>query len=89
MRRIGTAVVLVFALASAACHCTAEKGAVTRLEQQHEKLAVKYLKYVDADPNIAGPSATEDQKAKARQDERELFRSLRSITDSLKRSLGD
>lgn len=81
--------VAVFALSLAACKCTAEKGAVTRLEGQHEKLAVKYFKYVDADPNIAGPNATEEQRTKARQDARELFRSLKSITDSLKNSLGD
>ena len=81
--------VAVLTLALSACTCTAEKGAVTRLESQHEKLKVKYLKYVDADPNIGGPSATEEQRKKARADERLLFDSLKSITDSLKRSLGD
>lgn len=81
--------VAVLTLALSACTCTAEKGAVSRLEQQHEKLKVKYLKYVDADPTIGGPNATEEQRKKAREDERLLFQSLKDITDSLKKSLGD
>lgn len=74
---------------SACCSIAPEKGAITRLEGQHEKLRAKYLKYVDADPTIGGPNATPEQRAKAREDERLLFQSLKDITDSLKRSLGD
>jgi len=82
-------VVALLVLSLSACKCTAEKGAVTRLEGQHEKIKAKYLKYVDADPTIGGPNATEEQRKKAREDERLLFQSLKDITDSLKKSLGD
>ena len=75
---ISVAVVLVLSLAS--CKCSAEKAAVTRLEDQHEKLFVKYTIYVAKDPNL---------DAKAKDDELKLLQSLRDITSSLKRSLGD
>jgi hypothetical protein len=90
MRRLGLAVLCAtLALALSACTCTAEKGAVSRLEAQQDKIATRYLKYVDADPNIAGPSATDDQKKKARDDERALIQSLKDIIASLKKSLGE
>lgn len=82
-------VVALLTLALSACTCVAEKGAVSRLEAQHAKLAAKYLKYVDADPAIGGPNATDDQRKKARDDERLLIQSINDITTSLKKSLGD
>lgn len=88
-RCIGVLAVMVLALSLGACTCTAEKGALTRLDQQTDKLAVKYLKYVDADPAIGGPSATDEQRKKAREDERLLIQSIKDIIASLKKSLGD
>ena len=84
--------VLVAVLAltlGACCSVDVEKGALTRLEQQHDKLGVKYLKYVDADPQIGGPNATEEQRKKAREDERLLLKSIKDIIESLKKSLED
>lgn len=75
---VSVAVVLVLSLAS--CKCVAEKAAVARLEEQQEKLFVKYTIYVAKDPNL---------DAKAKDDEVKLLQSLRDITGSLKRSLGD
>ena len=72
------AVALVLSLSS--CKCSAEKAAVSRLEDQQEKLFVKYAAYVNADPKL---------DAAAKDDERKLLQSLRDITGSLKRSLGD
>lgn len=72
------AVLLVLSLAS--CKCAAEKAAVTRLEDQQEKVFVKYSLYVAADPKL---------DAAAKNDELKLLQSLRDITSSLKRSLGD
>lgn len=70
--------VLVLSLAS--CKCTAEKAAVVRLEDQHEKLFVKYSAYVNADSKL---------DAKAKDDELKLLQSLRDVTSALKRSMGD
>lgn len=70
----------VLVLSLSACTCSAEKGAVTRLQDQQEKLFTRYTIYVAKDPNL-------DQKAK--DDEVKLLQSLRDITSSLKRSLGD
>jgi hypothetical protein len=72
------AVILVLSLAS--CKCTAEKAAVARLEDQQEKLFTKYTIYVAKDDKL---------DAKAKDDEVKLIQSLRDITSSLKRSLGD
>lgn len=70
----------VIVLTLSACQCSAERGAVTRLQDQHEKLFVKYTAYVAQDPKL---------DAKAKDDELKLLQSLRDITSSLKRSLGD
>ena len=71
----------VLILSLSACQCAAEKGGVSRLQDQHEKLFVKYAAYVEADPKL---------KTRAdKDDELKLLQSLRDITSSLKRSLGD
>ena len=80
MRKKIAVVAVLIALSLASCKCVAEKAAVSRLEDQQEKLFVKYTIYVAKDPNL-------DQKAK--DDEVKLLQSLRDITSSLKRSLGD
>lgn len=72
------AVLLVLSLAS--CKCAAEKAAVGRLEDQQEKIFTKYTVYVASDPKL---------DAKAKDDELKLLQSLRDITSSLKRSLGE
>jgi len=71
---------IVLALTLASCKCTAEKAGVSRLQDQHEKLFVKYTAYVNADPKL---------DAAAKDDELKLLQSLRDIVSSLKRSLGD
>jgi hypothetical protein len=80
MRKKIALVAVVLVLSLAACTCTAEKGAVTRLQDQQEKVFVKYAVYVGQDPKL---------DAKAKDDEVKLLQSLRDITSSLKRSLGD
>lgn len=81
-RKISLAIVsVVIVLTLSACACTAEKGAVSRLQDQHEKLFVKYAAYVEADPKL---------KTRAdKDDELKLLQSLRDITTSLRKSLGD
>ena len=80
-KRIPVAILSVLLVLSlAACQCAAEKGAVTRLQDQQEKLFVKYSAYVAQDPKL---------DARAKDDELKLLQSLRDITSSLKRSLGD
>lgn len=80
MKKKIAVVAVLIVLSLAACTCTAEKGAITRLQDQQEKVFTKYTIYVAKDPNL-------DQKAK--DDELKLLQSLRDITGSLKRSLGD
>lgn len=71
---------LVLVLSLSACKCTAEKGAVSRLEDQQEKLFTKYSIYVAKDNNL---------DAKAKDDEIKLLQSLRDAVAALKRSMGD
>jgi len=77
-KMLAVAVALVLSLAS--CKCSAEKGAVSRLEDQQEKIFVKYTTYVNADPKL---------DAGAKSDELKLLQSLRDIVSALKRSMGD
>lgn len=74
------ALALLLVLSLASCKCTAEKAAVARLEDQQEKIFAKYAVYVASDAKL---------DAAAKNDEFKLVQSLRDITSSLKRSLGD
>lgn len=80
MKKRIVVVALVLVLSLASCKCTAEKAAVGRLQDQHEKLFVKYAVYVNADPKL---------NATAKDDELKLLQSLRDITGSLRKSLGE
>ena len=71
---------IALALSISSCKCTAEKAAVSRLGEQQEKIFVKYTAYVNLDPKL---------DAKAKDDEQKLLQSLRDITSSLKKSLGE
>jgi hypothetical protein len=71
---------LTILLALSSCRCTAERAAVDRLQEQQEKIFVKYTAYVAQDQKLDGP---------AKNDELLLLKSLRDITTSLKKSLGD
>lgn len=77
MKKISV-VAVILVLSISGCKCTAEKAAVARLEDQQEKIFVKYTAYVNADPKL---------DAASKDDERKLLQSLRDITSSLKRSL--
>ena len=80
MRKALLGAVLVLVVLLSSCKCTAEKAAVSRLEDQQEKIFVKYTAYVQADAKLSAP---------AKDDEFKLLQSLRDIVLALKRSLGD
>lgn len=71
----------LLAVSIASCTCAAEKGAISRLQDQHEKLFVKYAAYVNADPKLKTQADKDD--------ELKLLKSISDIVSSLKRSLGD
>lgn len=75
IKRILIPVLLVFI---SACACPAERAAVERLEEQHEKLFSKYMVYVRADTKL---------DSKSKDDEEKLLKSLRDITEALKKAL--
>ena len=89
MIRLAKVLFLAIIVFLASCTCAAEKGAVSRLQTEHEKFFVKYLKYVDQDPAFGGAALSEDQRKKARDDERKNVQALHDVIASLKRSLGD
>ena len=80
MRKLHLALLLAVMVLTSSCTCTAEKGSVSRLESQQEKIFVKYSAYVSKDDKL---------DAGAKDDELKLLQSLRDIVSSLKRSLGD
>ncbi len=80
MRKLALAGAAALALLCSACSCPAERKAVTRLDEQQEKLFKKYEAYVAADPKL---------DAAAKNDEMGLIRSLRDMMASLKKSMGD
>lgn len=88
----GLSLVLVFGLAS--CKCSAERAAVDEVDRTHSIIAAKLLKYVDADPNIAGPknsgetdAAYEARKKAARDDWRKTVESDKRNIEKLKQAL--
>jgi len=80
MKRKILAASIVLALSLASCKCSAEKAAVSRLQDQQEKVFAKYAAYVSQDAKL---------DAAAKDDELKLLQSLRDITTSLKKSLGE
>lgn len=89
MRMIRLVAFVFLAFVAASCTCTAEKGALRRLDGEHEKFFAKYLKYVDQDGAFGGPGLSEEQRKKARDDERKNVQSIRDIVGALKASLGE
>jgi hypothetical protein len=80
MKKLSVVVSLLLVLSVSSCKCSAEKAAVSRLEDQQEKIFAKYTIYVAKDANL---------DAKAKDDELKLLQSLRDITTSLKKSMGE
>ena len=80
MRKLAALGVSLVVLLCAACSCPAERKAVDRLDEQQEKLFKKYEAYVASDAKL---------DAAAKNDEILLIRSLRDMTASLKKAMGD
>ncbi len=80
MRKIALGVILVVLVLVSSCKCAAEKSAVDRLQDQQEKIFVKYQAYVAQDQKLSAP---------AKDDELKLLQSLRDIVTSLRKSMGD
>ncbi len=80
MKRLAYIVVLAMLVLVSSCKCSAEKAAVDRLQDQQEKIFVKYTAYVNADPKKTPADKDDEQK---------LLQSLRDIVLALKRSMGE
>lgn len=89
MRKLALSFALLAVLACGACKCAVERRAVAEVEASHEKVSKKLLEYVDKDPNIAGPNATEEQKKAARADWKGIVDSDRRNLEALKKAVGD
>lgn len=81
MRKLAYIVVLAVLVLVSSCKCSAEKEAVARLQDQQEKIFVKYTAYVNADPKL--------KTLADKDDELKLLQSLRDIVLALKRSMGE
>lgn len=81
MKKKLVVVAALIVLSLSSCKCSAEKAALDRLQDQQEKLFVKYTVYVNADPKLKTQADKDD--------ELKLLQSLRDITTSLRKSLGD
>lgn len=80
MRKVYVVVLLVVVVLMTSCKCSAERAAVDRLQEQQEKIFVKYTAYVQKDAALGAP---------AKDDELKFLQSLRDIVSSLQRSMGD
>ena len=78
MKKVMFAALFSALLLLSACSCPAERAAVQRLEDQHEKLFTKYTFYVGQDARLS---------AAAKDDELKLLQSIRDITGALKKAL--
>lgn len=80
MRKFAFGVVLLLVVLVASCKCAAEKGAVANVQKTHDRVSVKFLKYVDADPALS---------AADKKDWHDLVESDQRNIDALRKSLGD
>jgi len=82
------AVVLVLALALGGC-CShpAEVVALDRAEVEIAKVSDCCLKYVDADPDFGGKALTNEQREKARENEKAWLVRVLGLVVSVKKSL--
>jgi len=85
---------LVLALSLAGCKCSAERAAADEVDRSHAIIAAKLLKYVDADPAVAGPKNAGESDAsyaertkKARDDWHKLVESDKRNIEQLKKAL--
>lgn len=83
-------VVLVLAVALVGC-CShpAEKAAMDRLEVEFDKVGTQYLGYVTADPTFGGTALTQEQRVKARENEKAWMKRIMGLIQSVQKSLGD
>lgn len=83
-------VILVLAVALVGC-CShpAEKAALDRIEVEFKDMSGKYLKYVEADPTFGGAALTQEQRIKARENERAWVKRVMELVVSVQHSLGD
>lgn len=86
--------VAVLVLSLTSCKCSAERAAVDEVDRTHSQIAAKLLKYVDADPAIAGPrnagesdASYAERTTKARDDWHKLVESDKRNIEQLKKAL--
>lgn len=91
VRKLALAATLLVVLMSAACKCTAEKGAVANVKATHTILATRYMKYVkaDAQARVAAGKMTQAEADAFVDDEQKLVDSDARNIESLRKSLGD
>jgi hypothetical protein len=80
MRKIILGLLVAITVTLASCKCAAEKGAVANVQKTHDRVSVKFLKYVDADPALS---------AADKKDWHDLVESDQRNIDALRKSLGD
>jgi len=80
MRRIALLFVTLLALTSAACRCGIEKQTVEKLDTSVSALHVKYLRYVEAQPETV---LSETQKKV----ERDSVKSQKDLLEALMRAV--
>jgi hypothetical protein len=88
MKKILVVVVLAVALVGCCTH-SVEKGALDRLDVEVTDMSGRYLKYVDADPMFGGAALTQEQRVKARENERAWTVRVKGIVVAVKKSLED
>ena len=79
MRKAGMMLVVLVVMACTACSCAIERRTVERLDASMSKQHEKYLKYVEADPNLIDAQKKIERDNVASQ--KNLLNELKKATD--------
>jgi chaperone required for assembly of F1-ATPase len=78
VKRLLVGIALVAVIFTSGCKCTVERAAVDQVENSHNLISTRLLKYVDADTKLS---------AKDKDDWKKLVESDKANIDALKKAL--
>ncbi len=92
MKRIMLAFTVFLAVSVSGCSLFQSKGdldlaSIEAIDKRFDKIAPKYIKYVEADSDFGGAGLTDEQRKKAKDDEKKAVESTGRLIDSVKNRL--
>lgn len=89
MKTLFFAVLVLSVALGGCCSHPAEKAALDRINVEYTDMSGKYMKYVEADPAFGGAALNQEQRKKARENEKAWIKRVMELIVSVQKSLGD